>query len=308
MEIVCNNIERLITTEIRPRGLTRGVIGGLYAAARADGPPLGLAVGQTLLDHRGKRVGIFTGAPVPGHMPNGENDGPLGSIVAGRALERIGCRVTFYTERELFPIMQELIRQEKLAAGLKELDKTNRARNLPYADEIDLGLTIEKAGATADGHMYSINAVDRDPTRANIDNVIAKLTADGKVTIGVGDGGNEIGWGNIYDYIVKHVPLGPTIACKVKATHLYPAAVSNWGGYGLAAVLALYTGDLSLCHDPKRELEYLDLTAKMQVMDGGTGQAINHVDGIPAEVSAAMVTVLRGMVAAYHRKPYERPF
>jgi hypothetical protein len=241
-------------------------------------------------------------------MPNGENDGPLGSIVAGRALERIGCHVTFYTERELFPIMQELIRQEKLAAGLKELDKTNRAANLPYADEIDMGITIEKAGATADGHMYSINAKDRDPTRANIDNVIERLMATGKITIGVGDGGNEIGWGNIYDYIVKHVPLGPTIACRIKTTHLYPAAVSNWGGYGLAALLSLYTGDLSLCHDPKRELEYLDLTAKMKVMDGGTGQAINHVDGIPAEVSASVVAILRGLVAAYHRKPYDRPF
>ena len=308
MEIVCNNIERLVTTEIRPRGLTRGAISGLYAAARSDGPPLGVAVGQALMAHRGKRVGIFTGAPVPGYMPNGENDGPLGSIVAGRALERIGCRVTFYSERELFPILQELIKQEKLAAALKELDKTNRAANLPYADEIDLGITIEKQGATADGHMYSVNANNRDHTRANIDNVIAKLGADGKVTIGVGDGGNEIGWGNIYDYIVKHVPHGPTIACTIRTTHLFPAAVSNWGGYALAALVALHTGDLSLCHEPKRELEYLDLTAKMQVMDGGTGRAINHVDGIPAEVSAAVVAILRGLVEAYHRKPFERPF
>ena len=76
MEIVCDNIERLVTTEIRPRGLTRGAIGGLYAAARGAGPPLGVAVGQALMAHRGKRVGIFTGAPVPGYMPNGENDGP----------------------------------------------------------------------------------------------------------------------------------------------------------------------------------------------------------------------------------------
>jgi hypothetical protein len=156
--------------------------------------------------------------------------------------------------------------------------------------------------------MYSINANSRDHTRANIDNVIAKLSAEGKVTIGVGDGGNEIGWGNIYDYIVRHVPHGPTIACTIRTTHLYPAAVSNWGGYALAALVALHTGDLSLCHDPKRELEYLDLTAKMQVMDGGTGRAINHVDGIPAEVSAAVVTILRGLVEAYHRKPFDRPF
>lgn len=308
MEIVCHNIERVITTEIRPRGLTRGALAGMYAAVRGEGPPLGVAVGPGLMAFRGKRVGIFTGAPVPEFMPNGENDGPLGSIVAGRALERIGCRVTFYTERELFPIMGELIRQEKMATGLKALNKTDRAANLAYADEIDAALTIEKQGATADGHMYSINAVNRDPSRANIDNVIAKLTADGKVIVGVGDGGNEIGWGCIHDYIVKHVPLGPTIACTIKTTHLYPAAVSNWGGYALAALLALHTGDLSLCHDPQREIEYLDLTAKMQVMDGGTGRPINHVDGIPAEVSAAVVRILRALVEAYHREPYHRPF
>jgi hypothetical protein len=308
MEIVCNNVERLITTEVRPRGLTRGAICGMYGAARGDGPPLGVAVGQALMAHQGKRVGIFTGAPVPVHMPNGENDGPLGSIVAGRALERIGCRVTYYAERELFPIMEELIRQERLAARLKELSKTDRAANLAYADETDLGITIEKQGATADGHMYSINANNRDHTRANIDNVIAKLTADGKVTIGVGDGGNEIGYGKIHEYIVRHVPFGPTIACTIQTTHLYPAAVSNWGGYALAALIALHTGDLTLCHTPERELEYLDLTAKMRVMDGGTGQPINHVDGIPAAVSAGVVTILRGIVEAYHRKPFERQF
>ena len=106
MAVVCNNIERVIKTEIRPRG----AIAGRYTAVRGEGPPLGVAVGPALLGFRGKRVGIFTGAAVPEFMPNGENDGPLGSIVAGRALERIGCRVTFYTERELFAIMDELIR------------------------------------------------------------------------------------------------------------------------------------------------------------------------------------------------------
>lgn len=59
------------------------------------------------------------------------------------------------------------------------------------------------------------------------------------VTIGIGDGGNEVGMGKVYDRIVNStVPNGSTIACTVAADHLLVCAVSNWGGYALAAALA----------------------------------------------------------------------
>ena len=46
------------------------------------------------------------------------------------------------------------------------------------------------------------------------------------VTIGVGDGGNEIGMGKIaWDVIRKNIPGGATIACRVATDHLIVAGL-----------------------------------------------------------------------------------
>ena len=56
-------------------------------------------------------------------------------------------------------------------------------------------------------------------------------------TIGIGDGGNEIGMGKVRDLVRKHIPHGEEIACCVGADQLITAGVSNWGGYALATAL-----------------------------------------------------------------------
>ena len=59
-------------------------------------------------------------------------------------------------------------------------------------------------------------------------------------TIGIGDGGNEIGMGKLpAGLIAQHVPNGAQIACVTSCDHLVVAGVSNWGAYGLAAGVRL---------------------------------------------------------------------
>src|SRR5262249_23232795 len=56
------------------------------------------------------------------------------------------------------------------------------------------------------------------------------------VTIGMGDGGNEIGMGKIPWHIVRrNIPNGGLVACRVPTDYLIVCGVSNWGAYGLAA-------------------------------------------------------------------------
>src|SRR5438874_2583567 len=56
------------------------------------------------------------------------------------------------------------------------------------------------------------------------------------VTIGIGDGGNEIGMGKIgWEVVSRNIPRGGLIACRVPVDHLVVAGVSNWGAYALAA-------------------------------------------------------------------------
>ncbi len=102
------NLDRLSCLEIQGAALPHGVKTGLYEAAReAEGRPLTLAAAE-LLDRPPARIGIVTGAAVPDHMPAGENDGPLGSVVLAQALVRMGHRVSFYTDPPAAPAIEAL--------------------------------------------------------------------------------------------------------------------------------------------------------------------------------------------------------
>jgi hypothetical protein len=103
-------------------------------------------------------------------------------------------------------------------------------------------------------------------------------------TIGIGDGGNEIGMGKIpWDTVRRNIPSGGLIACRVRTDHLVVCGVSNWGAYGLAAGLKRLRGlplDAEL-FDPARESVLLQLmVARGPLVDGTTGQPTVSVDGL----------------------------
>jgi hypothetical protein len=103
-------------------------------------------------------------------------------------------------------------------------------------------------------------------------------------TIGIGDGGNEIGMGKIpWDTVRRNIPSGGLIACRVPTDHLVVCGVSNWGAYSLAAGVRHLRGlppDAEL-FDPARESVLLQLmVARGPLVDGTTGQPTVSVDGL----------------------------
>jgi hypothetical protein len=115
-------------------------------------------------------------------------------------------------------------------------------------------------------------------------------------TIGIGDGGNEIGMGKIgWDVIRRNIPGGAPIACRVPVDHLIVAGVSNWGAYGLATGVRLLRGaalDAAL-YDPERERQLLQLMIYAgPLVDGVTCKREPTVDGLPFERSAEVLRKL----------------
>jgi hypothetical protein len=107
---------------------------------------------------------------------------------------------------------------------------------------------------------------------------------EGPVTLGIGDGGNEIGMGKLpWEVIRRNIPGGGIIACRVPADYLIVAGVSNWGAYALAAGVALVRGkplhaDL---FDPDSEREVLQVMVERgPLVDGVTAQPTATVDGL----------------------------
>jgi hypothetical protein len=109
----------------------------------------------------------------------------------------------------------------------------------------------------------------------------------GRVTIGIGDGGNEIGMGKLpWATIRKNIPNGGLVACRVPTDHLIVAGVSNWGAYALAAgVRHLHSAPPDpVLFDVGRESELLQLMVEAgPLVDGVTGERSATVDGLAFE-------------------------
>jgi hypothetical protein len=106
-------------------------------------------------------------------------------------------------------------------------------------------------------------------------------------TIGIGDGGNEIGMGKLsWDLLRRNIPGGGLVACRVPCDHLIVCGVSNWGAYGLAAAVRLLRAappDAELFHvDRERELLRI-MVERGPLVDGVSGEQDVSVDGLPFE-------------------------
>lgn len=120
-------------------------------------------------------------------------------------------------------------------------------------------------------------------------------------TIGIGDGGNEIGMGKIaWDVIRRNIPNGARIACRVPTDHLIVTGVSNWGAYGLAAGVRLLRG---VQHDPLLfavdwERQLLQTMVNVgPLVDGVAGTRAVSVDGLAFETYADVLRKINDLLA-----------
>lgn len=111
------------------------------------------------------------------------------------------------------------------------------------------------------------------------------------VTVGVGDGGNEIGMGNVRARLLRQSPLMAQIASIVPVDHLVVAGTSNWGAYGVAAALGRFTGR-QLVHTPEIERRLLTACVHAGAVDGVSRRREATVDNLPLDVHAAVVELL----------------
>ena len=123
-------------------------------------------------------------------------------------------------------------------------------------------------------------------------------------TIGIGDGGNEIGMGRIlWEEIHRRVSggRGGLVACRVATHYNVIAGTSNWGGYALAAALLWWRRETNLLRpfDRDRELHLLEtLVREGPAVDGITGRQEATVDGLPFETYIQALEGIRRLVFA----------
>jgi hypothetical protein len=116
----------------------------------------------------------------------------------------------------------------------------------------------------------------------------------GVVTVGVGDGGNEIGMGRVRARVVRDVPRGARIGSVVRTDHLVVAGTSNWGAWGVTAHLGLVAGR-DLLHTAAEEARLTRAMVAAGGVDGLTGVRGPTVDDLPLALHQSMLETLRAL-------------
>ncbi len=312
------NLDRLITVEMRPNSLPQGYVPQFYAAARGSGDPLLYRIGTELAGLEPGRIAIFTGVYVPPHLEIGEMDGPLGSVVLAAALERIGHEVHVVVETSQVEAVQELC----AIAGVPEIvvgdaETITEGDVAAYAGTLAAAISIEKLSANEQGIRHSLLGSRLDAMDERPDEVFGELARLGRPTVGIGDGGNEIGFGTLGDDVRRI--LGATAECRcgcasgiVAATatkHLLPCAISNVGTYALTAAIALVLDRPELA--PRAEVVGALLAGGLEagLLDGGTlDPSFVGDDGVPGAAICALVELQSTIVKQQSRELVERPF
>lgn len=189
-------------------------------------------------------VAITTGFPcLVQYDQKQETDGLPGALAIAQSLLAIGKKVTLISDSSTKAVFQSCVKCMVEAGALGspvEVMSYPEVKELysHMASPFDCLLAIERAGRGGDGHYHTMKGLDISQFCQPVDDLFVSAQSDPAVTtIGVGDGGNELGMGKVRSQVEAHIDHGHAIACSVAADHLVCAGVSNWGGYGIAAGL-----------------------------------------------------------------------
>jgi len=314
-------IDRLVSVEITGRG----VIGELYAAARrGKETPLCLEAASALLGrmHKGSVVVLATGLPTYPWFA-GEQDGPVGTATLARALVlAVGARPVIVTD----PVNVEICAAAVRGAGLyvRSMEDALRlpttAAVLPFPlawgeagtrSEALLDtlrpsalIAIERPGANEHGQYHSAGGKSLTDHCGKIDALFQAAREREIPTIGIGDGGNELGCAAIRETVLRTVPNGARCTCpcggtvvpKVSTDLFVAAAISNWGAYGIEAAIAVLLERPEVMHTREIDVRVHDLCAAAGANNDGPGLLDVGTDAVPAPLHGHIVDLLGQMV------------
>ena len=222
-----------------------------------------------------------------------ETDGPPGAIAIGVGLERLGYKVKYVADEHSSNLLRPYVAEN---SDVIDFPITTFPKSVQYAEDIlntenpSVLISIERCAAAADGLYRNMRDLDISDQTAKVDLLFDMHSK----TIGIGDGGNEIGLGNVIDGVAKSETLVsyPTVS---KVTELIIASVSNWGGYGLLAALSIST-DKNVLPTVEEDTERISKMVDLGAVDGFSGEEIYKVDGFDLTENAALLEKLHELV------------
>ena len=239
------------------------------------------AAARTILDWEKDTVFLTTGFYVAGFA---ETDGPVGTVFLAKALKKLGYRPVILTD--------DYCRGFFDGEGVEVI-------YMPFDADLDwcmetLGsftpvglISIERCGENTERDYANMRGVSITDKTAAAD-LFFRIALGIVPTIGVGDGGNEIGMGNVADIIEEKLSLKP---CVVTVDNLVIATVSNWGAYAIIAYLEKLSGQKVFMNFEEARA-FIKKTVNLGSVDGVIKEQIVSVDGFGMETEKEIIDSL----------------
>jgi len=271
--------------------ILKGDVRGMRHLAPHLEPEYATDAAKFVMEHKG-RVMITTGFYiVSAGQP--ETDGPPGAVAIGNALTELGFDVSYITDSVSLGALASIASP---AHEIIDFPITNHRESAEFAQAIirderpDLMISIERAGISSDGIYRNMRSLDISEHNAKIDHLFDQHP----YSLGIGDGGNEIGMGNVAQIISETEGL-PDLPAITTTTALMCAAVSNWGGYGLVTALSQAAGQ-NLLPSLDDEVDLVTTLVEGGAVDGFSGDNKLYVDGFTLEEQSRCLKDLHGLL------------
>ena len=215
-----------------------------------------------------------------------ETDGPPGAIALGNGLEKLGYEVVYITDSYASKFLDEYRSHKSRLIDFpicSDEESGKYSKTLLAEEKPAILISIERCGRSHDGLYRNMRNLSITEYTAQID----RLFDLHNTTIGIGDGGNEIGMGNVYKAVEKSDQLVEDPAIT-KVSELVISSVSNWGGYGLLAQLSQATG-INLLPNIVDEKDMIEGMVNLGAVDGVTGKSVYQVDGFELNQNAIIL-------------------
>jgi hypothetical protein len=290
--------------------------------------------------HRRGRVLMVTGFCIlTDDGPLAETDGPPGTIYLTSRLRQAGCEVVVATDRYAAPLLRAGFDAAEMRAPLliefpvgadsseaREMVTTYRA-NFVTSENYSHLIAIERVGPSY--HAEHFGAEEREEFLSvvevkhhdvchnmrgvSLDRYTAPLHLLFEIprlgfgppppqSIGIVDGGNEIGCGSIpWPVLRQAIKQGPAerTACRVATDSTIIAGVSNWGAYAVGAAVASECGESEAVESwTSRRLGAVieAVVREAGAVDGVTKRREPTVDGLPLDTELGMLDEIHAIV------------
>lgn len=317
------SLDRIANLEFKSKPAALGDTELRYRVARqvqGDAAISGLIARAMLPRLADGTVILVTGTGNPVWLPHGETDGPPGVAILARVLAMMGVRTCVLSEARFLPGVAASVR----AAGVPLLEegawkqRANAALALEFPTGAEPGrafiealvprlpkpsaiVFIEKPGPNALGVFHNSSGKPKAADWVAHAHLLAPMARDlGVLTVAVGDGGNEIGFGRVRDELVDVHPWGRDCGCpchgglvdNTKVDFLLPASVSNWGTYAIAAALCIESRRFGLMPVWEEVERSIAAPIAAGAVDGYSGLAVPTVDGTSTAANQGIYSLM----------------